>query len=93
GSKEAKNTDSDAASSLKAELLLARRTIQNILFEEGQSSPSLPTAVFIVFDDYREPTISILERTKVFPIIPIQYIWKDKSEATCLYLQIPIHFA
>ncbi|CAG8618328.1 300_t:CDS:2, partial [Racocetra fulgida] len=97
GGKKAKNADSDAASGLEAELLLARDahimltanlwtevglvnglmgTIQDILFEEGQSLPSLPTAVFIIFDDYRGPTISTLEGTKVVPIIPIQRIWE-----------------
>ncbi|CAG8793069.1 18636_t:CDS:2, partial [Racocetra fulgida] len=64
--KEAKNADSDEAGGFEVELLLCRearlvngsmRTIQDILFEEDQSLSSLLIVVFIIFDNYTEPTI------------------------------------
>ncbi|CAG8500346.1 10199_t:CDS:2 [Racocetra fulgida] len=47
-------------------------TIQDILFEEDQSLPLHPIAVFIIFDNYTGPIISTVNGTKVIPIVPIQ---------------------
>ncbi|CAG8726831.1 33981_t:CDS:2, partial [Racocetra persica] len=61
GGTETKNADLDMVNSLDTELLLAKEIIQDILFEENQIPSLLPTAVFIIFDNYKEPTINNLE--------------------------------
>ncbi|RHZ78599.1 hypothetical protein Glove_159g42 [Diversispora epigaea] len=45
-------------------------TIQDILFGD-KGPPSLPIAVFINFENYKGPTITALEGTKVVPITPV----------------------
>lgn len=47
------------------------RTIEEILFEEGQSPLFLPSAVLIKFDDYTGPAIITTNGKKLVPIIPI----------------------
>jgi hypothetical protein len=45
--------------------------VQDILFEECEP-PSLPLAVFVEFEAYKEPTITSLKGNKVVPIVPIK---------------------
>ncbi len=67
-------------------------TIHDILFE-NQGPPSLPTAVFIAFDNYKGPTITTLDGIKVVPIIPIRRTWEGKFGTTCSRLQVPLCLA
>ena len=66
-------------------------TIQDILFED-QGPPSLPTAVFIKFNIYKESNITTLEGDKVVPIVPIKRSWEGKN-GSCTRLQVPLCLA
>ncbi|CAG8724628.1 14520_t:CDS:2, partial [Cetraspora pellucida] len=61
---EVKRADSDTAHGFEVQLLLTRGTIHDILFEEPGSS-CIPTAVFINFDDYKDPTVTNVEGEKI----------------------------
>ena len=52
--------------------------IQDILFED-QGPPSLPTAVFIKFNIYKESNITTLKEDKVVPIVLIKRSWEGKN--------------
>src|SRR5204863_1405820 len=65
---------------------------RDIVFEEGQGPPSLPTVVLIEFDAYAGPAIVTAEGHKIVPIAPIRHSWKGKKE-TCSRLQLPICLA
>ena len=67
-------------------------TIQDIIYEE-QGPPSLPTAVFISFDQYEGPTIATTEGVNVVLIVPIKCTWESKSGTQCSRLQVPICLA
>ncbi|GBC15565.1 ATP-dependent DNA helicase PIF1 [Rhizophagus irregularis DAOM 181602=DAOM 197198] len=67
-------------------------TVQEIIFEENQSPPSLPIAVLIEFDNYYGPAIVTEEGKRLVPVSPIRYSWEGKK-VTCSRLQVPICFA
>jgi len=66
-------------------------TVQEIIFEENQSPPSLPISVLIEFDNYSGPAI-ITECKRLVPISPIRHSWEGKR-GTCSRLQVPICLA
>jgi hypothetical protein len=68
-------------------------TIQDIIFQEDQESPSFPISVLISFDNYKDLTIASLEGERVVPISPIRHTWNSKFRASCSRLQIPVCLA
>jgi len=64
-------------------------TIQEIVFEQNQSPPSLPSVVLVEFDHYSGPAIINVEGKKLVPISPIRRTWEGKK-VTCSRLQLPI---
>ena len=50
--------------------------VQEIVFKENQSPPSLPTVILVEFDDYSDPAIITLKGKRVIPISPIRHSWK-----------------
>ena len=66
-------------------------TIQEIIFKENQSPPSLLIAILIEFDNYFNPAI-ITEDKRLVLISLIKYSWKEKRE-TCSCLQVFIYLA
>ena len=67
-------------------------TVQEILFEENQSPPSLPIAVLIEFGDYSGPAITNVGGKRLVPISPIRHSWEGKR-GTCSRLQVPFCLA
>ncbi len=66
-------------------------TVQEIIFEENQSPPSLLIAILIEFDNYSGPAI-IMKCKRLVLISPIRHSWKGKK-GTCSCLQVPICLA
>ena len=67
-------------------------TVQEIVFKENQSPPSLPTVVLVEFDNYSGPAIMTLEGKRVVPISPIRHSWEGQK-GICSRLQVPICLA
>jgi len=68
------------------------RSVQEIVFEENQSPPSLPVAVLIEFDNYSGLAIIIAEGKRLVPVSPIRHSLEGKKEI-CSRLQVPICLA
>ena len=66
--------------------------IDDIIFAETEPS-SLPAVVFVKFDLYEGPSITISEGDNVVPIVPIKCTWESKSRKSCSRLQIPLCLA
>ena len=66
--------------------------VQEIVFKENQSPPSLPTVVLVEFDNYSGPAIMTLEGKRVVPISPIRHSWEEQK-GICSRLQVPICLA
>ncbi len=66
----------------------AMGTIHAICYKTGQSPPSLPVAVTILFDHYSGPTLS----DGTVPITPLRRSWSS-SGSSCSRLQLPLKLA
>ena len=67
-------------------------TVEEIVFDENQSPPSLPNSVLIEFNNYSGPAIVTIEGKKLVSIIPVRHTWEGKK-GPCSRLQIPICLA
>ena len=66
--------------------------VQEIIFEENHSPPSLPIAVMVEFDNYSGPAILAADGKRLVPIVPVRHTWEGKK-GPCSRLQIPICLA